>query len=92
MSTKKFFSMFLVLLFVFSIFFAESIQLQILATSDSHGRFLPYDYALNQSDYSGSLAQVAAIIRELKSENPGNTILIDNGDTIQENLSHFFFG
>lgn len=90
MSTKKFFSMFLVLLFVFSIFFAESIQLQILATSDSHGRFLPYDYALNQSDYSGSLAQVAAIIRELKSENPGNTILIDNGDTIQENLSHIF--
>lgn len=90
MSTKKFLSMFLVLLCVFSIFFAESIELQILATSDLHGRFLPYDYALNQPDYSGSLAQVATIIRELKSENPGNTILIDNGDTIQENLSHIF--
>lgn len=90
MSTKKFLSMFLLLLCVFSIFFAESIELQILATSDLHGRFLPYDYALNQPDYSGSLAQVAAIIRELKSENPGNTILIDNGDTIQENLSHIF--
>jgi 2',3'-cyclic-nucleotide 2'-phosphodiesterase (5'-nucleotidase family) len=90
MSTKKFLSMFLVLLCVFSIFFAESIELQILATSDLHGRFLPYDYALNQPDYSGSLAQVATIIRELKSENPSNTILIDNGDTIQENLSHIF--
>ena len=90
MSTKKFLSMFLVLLCVFSIFFAESIELQIFATSDLHGRFLPYDYALNQPDYSGSLAQVATIIRELKSENPSNTILIDNGDTIQENLSHIF--
>ncbi|MGB4722465.1 MAG: metallophosphoesterase, partial [Defluviitoga tunisiensis] len=90
MSTKKFLSMFLLLLCVFSIFFAESIELQILATSDLHGRFLPYDYALNQPDYSGSLAQVATIIRELKSENPSNTILIDNGDTIQENLSHIF--
>ncbi|PNR92515.1 5'-nucleotidase C-terminal domain-containing protein [Petrotoga sp. 9PWA.NaAc.5.4] len=77
---------------IFSIAFAvdDYIELQILATSDLHGRFLPYDYALNQVNDSGSLAQVATIVKELRSKYPNNTILIDNGDTIQENLSNIF--
>lgn len=81
---------FVLFLSVFSLFFAETIEVQILATSDLHGRFLPYDYALNQPNYSGSIAQVYSIINELRSENPDGTILIDNGDTIQENLSNIF--
>jgi len=53
----------IIFLSVFSLFFANSVELQILATSDLHGRFLPYDYALNQPDYSGSIAQVYSIIK-----------------------------
>lgn len=64
--------------------------LQILATSDSHGRFLPYDYAVNAADTSGSLAQVYTAVKELRSQNPNNTILIDNGDTIQDNSESLF--
>ncbi|WP_113075258.1 5'-nucleotidase C-terminal domain-containing protein [Petrotoga sp. 9PW.55.5.1] len=77
---------------IFSVAFAvdDYIELQILATSDLHGRFLPYDYALNQVNDSGSLAQVATIVKELRSKYPNNTVLIDNGDTIQENLSNIF--
>lgn len=77
---------------IFSIAFAidDYVELQILATSDLHGRFLPYDYALNQVNDSGSLVQVATIVKELRSKYPNNTILIDNGDTIQENLSNIF--
>ncbi len=68
----------------------EEIDLQILATSDLHGRFLPYDYALNTEDNIGSLAQVATVVKELRQQNP-NTLLLDCGDTIQENSSELFF-
>lgn len=34
-----------------------SMDLQILATSDTHGKFDPWDYAANKADASGSVAQ-----------------------------------
>ena len=34
-------------------------DLQILATSDTHGKFDPWDYAANKEDASGSVAQQA---------------------------------
>lgn len=36
-----------------------SMDLQILATSDTHGKFDPWDYAANKADASGSVAQQA---------------------------------
>ena len=33
-----------------------SMDLQILATSDTHGKFDPWDYAANKADASGSVA------------------------------------
>lgn len=63
-------------------------QIQILATSDLHGRFVSWDYAINEADTSGSLAQVATIIKERKND---NTILLDVGDTIESNSSSLFF-
>lgn len=68
---------------------AENITLQVLATSDTHGRFMPYDYATDSANNSGSLAQIASIVKELKVKNP-NTIVVDNGDTIQDNSSQLF--
>ncbi|MGH4123038.1 MAG: 5'-nucleotidase C-terminal domain-containing protein [Clostridium sp.] len=74
-----------------NVFGAESkeMNLQILATSDMHGRFMPYDYAVNAADTSGSMAQLQTIVKELRKANP-NTILVDNGDTIQDNSSSLF--
>ena len=63
-------------------------QIQILATSDLHGRFVSWDYAINEADTSGSLAQVATIIKERRND---NTILLDVGDTIESNSSSLFF-
>jgi 2',3'-cyclic-nucleotide 2'-phosphodiesterase/3'-nucleotidase/5'-nucleotidase len=68
---------------------SNAVSLQILATSDIHGRFLPYDYAVNAGDTSGSMAQLQTIIKELRAANP-NTILVDNGDLIQDNSSSLF--
>lgn len=65
-------------------------SLQILATSDAHGRFLPYDYAVNAPDTTGSLAQIETAVKSLKSQNPNNTILVDAGDIIQDNSESLF--
>lgn len=68
---------------------SKTVDIQILATSDTHGRFLPYEYALNSENKSGSMAQLATAVKELRKENP-NTILVDAGDTIQDNSSSLF--
>ena len=94
---KKFTAWLLTLMMVFTfiqpvkVFGAESkeVNLQVLATSDMHGRFLPYDYAINAADTSGSMAQLQTIVKELRAANP-NTILVDNGDSIQDNSSSLF--
>ncbi len=64
-----------------------SMDLQILATSDTHGKFAPWDYAANQADASGSVAQQAAAIKQLRTR---NTLVVDAGDTIQGNSSELF--
>ncbi|HEX3077815.1 MAG TPA: 5'-nucleotidase C-terminal domain-containing protein [Lachnospiraceae bacterium] len=96
---KKAFAILLAVVMVFSgkVMFASaettstssdsSVTIQVLATSDLHGRFVPYDYAVNTTDTSGSLAQVASVVKSLRND---NTLLIDVGDTIQDNSSDLF--
>ncbi len=63
--------------------------IQILATTDLHGRFVPFDYA--RATYSdGGLTQIATLVYAERNENPNNTILVDNGDNIQGNYNHLF--
>ncbi|HAU85729.1 MAG TPA: bifunctional metallophosphatase/5'-nucleotidase [Lachnospiraceae bacterium] len=64
------------------------VDINILATSDLHGRFVPFDYAINAADDSGSLAQVASLAKFFKKV--PNTILLDCGDIIQDNSSELF--
>lgn len=62
----------------------DTVTLTILGTSDVHGRFMPWDYATDCEDRSGSLVQLSTMIQEIRAENP-NTILVDCGDSIQDN-------
>ena len=48
---------------------------------------LPYNYPADEADASGSLAQVATAVSQLRDE---NTLLIDVGDTIQDNMAEIF--
>lgn len=68
---------------------SDVVDLQILATSDLHGRFVSYEYATNEATDSGSLTRLATAVKALRAKNP-NTILVDNGDTIQDNSSELF--
>ena len=67
---------------------AEEKTLTILATSDLHGKFYPWDYALNEESLSGSMAQLAAAVNEIRD--PETMLLLDAGDTIQDNLADLF--
>lgn len=60
---------------------AKAINLTILATSDLHGNIYPYDYFTDKPANVG-LAKIATLIKQIRAENP-NTLLVDNGDTIQ---------
>ena len=63
--------------------------LRVIATSDLHGKFYPWDYALNEQSTSGSVAQLASAVSQYRTE---NTILVDAGDTIQDNSADLFIG
>lgn len=61
-----------------------TVTVTILGTSDVHGRFMPWDYATDTEDRSGSLTQISTVVKEIRQENP-NVILVDAGDAIQDN-------
>ncbi len=69
----------------------DSVTVTILGSSDVHGHFLPWDYASDTEDLSGSFAQISTVVKEIRQENP-NTILLDCGDTIQDNSVEQFNG
>ena len=63
--------------------------LRIIGTSDLHGKFLPWDYALNAESTSGSVAQLSTAIAQYRDD---STLLVDAGDTIQDNSADIFIG
>ena len=72
---------FFVSLLVVSSLLAERVSVTLLATTDLHGNIYPVDYFTGKPVDRG-LAKLASLIRQVREENP-NTLLIDNGDTIQ---------
>ncbi|KFM98576.1 bifunctional metallophosphatase/5'-nucleotidase [Bacillus clarus] len=64
-------------------------NITLLGTADIHGRFMPWDYALDGANMNGSLTQLHTVIKKVRQENP-NTILLDAGDTIQGNSVELF--
>lgn len=59
----------------------DTVMVTVLGTSDVHGRFMPWDYATDTEDRSGSLTQISTAVKEIRQENP-NVILVDAGDAI----------
>ena len=60
---------------------AERVTVTVLATTDTHGNLLPYDYFTRQPSPRG-LAGIATLVEGVRRETP-NTLLVDCGDTIQ---------
>ena len=60
----------------------------ILATSDLHGKLFPWDYVSDREDRSGSMFQLANAVKANYAED--STLLVDAGDTIQDNFAEIF--
>jgi len=60
---------------------AQEVRLQVLQTTDVHGRIMPEDTFTLQPAAQG-WARLATLIRELKASNP-NTLMVDCGDATQ---------
>lgn len=60
----------------------EPVQITVLGTSDMHGNLTSWSYEASKDYGNSGFARVATLVKQTKAENP-NTIVIDNGDTIQ---------
>ncbi len=67
----------------------DAVKITIMQTSDMHGRIYPHDYATDSADTDAGFAKIQTLVNEKRAENPNN-ILIDNGDTVQDNSAELF--
>ena len=72
------------------IIFSKEVNIKILGTSDIHGRVVPWNYAADEEDKSGSYSQISTLVKEIREKNK-NVILVDVGDSIQDNYIDIFF-
>lgn len=63
----------------------------LIATSDVHGNYLPYDF-INQKSWGGSLSRVATYVKTQR-EALGNdkVVLLDNGDILQGQPTAYYY-
>lgn len=87
---KKLFSLIVAIIMIFGIMITpistfaegENVKLTIIGTTDLHATIYNYSYEDNKEVDNLGMVKVYSVIQEIRGENP-NTLLIDNGDTIQ---------
>lgn len=65
------------------------VTITVLATSDLHGRIYPYEYAIDSEDSDAGLAKIQTVLKAEKAVSD-NIILMDLGDTVQDNSAELF--
>ena len=68
---------------------AQEVTIKLLGTSDIHGRVVPWSYGADVEDKSGSYAQIATYVKDVRKNNK-NVVLVDVGDAIQDNQVDVF--
>ena len=68
---------------------ADAVTLTFGVTGDVHGRLYAYDYAVCEDVAGAGLVKTYTLAQQLRKENP-NTVLIDVGDTVQDNSAELF--
>lgn len=68
---------------------ANSASVTLLQTSDVHGRIYAYDYAVDSVDKATGFAKLKTLIDQERAIDP-DALLIDCGDTIQDNSAELF--
>lgn len=68
----------------------KTADFRIVATSDVHGNFYPYDF-INDRPASGSLARVQTYLNTLRTEWGDRLIYVDNGDILQGQPTAYYY-
>ena len=68
---------------------AQEVNIKLLGTSDVHGRIVPWSYGADIEDKSGSYAQIATYVKDVRKNNK-NVVLVEVGDAIQDNQIEVF--
>ena len=68
---------------------AQEVNIKLLGTSDVHGRVVPWSYGADVEDKSGSYAQIATYVKDVRKNNK-NVVLVEVGDAIQDNQIDVF--
>ena len=86
---KKFLSLAIAFMLIIGIFSpaisnaeAETVKITVLGTTDLHANIYNWSYEDGKETEDFGMAKVYSVIEEARANNP-NTLLIDNGDTIQ---------
>jgi 2',3'-cyclic-nucleotide 2'-phosphodiesterase/3'-nucleotidase len=89
----KKFTLLLVLLMSTTTLFAQGIKempeaktITVLATTDIHSDIWGFSYENDSETTNTGMARAYTYIKEVREENPGNVVLVDNGDTIQGSI------
>lgn len=62
-------------------------SIRLIGTSDTHGKFVAWDYGSNVKNTTGSMTQLFTAIKKYRNK---NTLLLDAGDTFQSNSAELF--
>ena len=69
---------------------AQTINIEIIETSDVHGAVYPYDF-VNDKESTGSLAQVYSYVKQQRGDSSLQVILLDNGDILQGDPASYYY-
>lgn len=70
---------------------AEELDFKIVATTDVHGNFFPFDF-IKKTEGEGSLARVSSRIKFLREKyGKDRVILLDNGDILQGQPTAYYY-
>lgn len=87
-NSKKFLSFILSFVLIIGIFAIpvnaneDLVHITVLGTTDVHGNIYNWSYEDGSETDDTGLAKVYTVVQKVREENP-NTILLDNGDTVQ---------
>ena len=66
------------------------VNIKIIATTDVHGSFFPYDF-IEGRPLKGSLARIASYVTRARAQQPDGIVLLDNGDILQGQPINYYY-
>jgi len=66
------------------------VNIKIIQTTDVHGTIFPYDF-INNKETTNSLANIYTFVKQIRNQNPGRVVLLDNGDFLQGQPTVYYY-